>query len=76
MSLTVTHSDAGPDLAVTGGKPLDGALRLSLARRLQDGHWTLAFASEELCLEALRVVADSAQRLRTAAAEVLSPLVQ
>ena len=37
LSLTVTHSDAGPDLAVTGGKPLDGALRLSLARVAEAG---------------------------------------
>lgn len=32
LALTVTHSLAGPDVAVTGGKPLDNALRLDLAR--------------------------------------------
>ncbi len=32
LALTVTRSLGGPDLAVTGGKPLDGALRLDLAR--------------------------------------------
>lgn len=32
LSLTVTCSLGGPDVVVTGGKPLDGALRLDLAR--------------------------------------------
>jgi len=32
LALTVTRSLAGPDVAVTGGKALDGALRLDLAR--------------------------------------------
>ncbi|WP_444667771.1 class I SAM-dependent RNA methyltransferase [Cereibacter changlensis] len=32
LSLTVTRSLAGPDVAVTGGKPLDSDLRLALAR--------------------------------------------
>jgi len=32
LSLTVTRSLAGPDVAVQGGKPLDGELRLALAR--------------------------------------------
>ena len=32
LALTVTQSLAGPDVAVTGGKALDGALRLALAR--------------------------------------------
>ena len=32
LSLTVTHSLGGPDVAVTGGKPLDAGLRLALAR--------------------------------------------
>ncbi len=31
LSLTVTWSDAGADIAVQGGKPLDGPLRLDLA---------------------------------------------
>jgi 23S rRNA (uracil1939-C5)-methyltransferase len=31
LTLTVTRSDAGSDLAVTGGKPLDGPLRATLA---------------------------------------------
>ncbi len=32
LSLTVTSSPGGPDVVVTGGKPLDSALRLDLAR--------------------------------------------
>ncbi|QYK41677.1 MAG: class I SAM-dependent RNA methyltransferase [Paracoccaceae bacterium] len=32
MSVTVTIGPAGPDIAVTGGKPADAALRLGLAR--------------------------------------------
>lgn len=32
LSLTVTSSLGGPDVVVTGGKPLDGTLRLDLAR--------------------------------------------
>ena len=32
LALTVTRSLGGPDVAVTGGKPLDSALRLDLAR--------------------------------------------
>jgi 23S rRNA (uracil1939-C5)-methyltransferase len=32
LALTVTQSLGGPDVAVTGGKPLDSALRLDLAR--------------------------------------------
>ncbi|KIC49812.1 class I SAM-dependent RNA methyltransferase [Tateyamaria sp. ANG-S1] len=31
LSITVTESDTGPDVAVTGGKPLDGTLRITLA---------------------------------------------
>jgi 23S rRNA (uracil1939-C5)-methyltransferase len=32
LVLTITRSLAGPDVSVTGGKPLDGQLRLELAR--------------------------------------------
>ncbi|MDT8857640.1 class I SAM-dependent RNA methyltransferase [Paracoccaceae bacterium Fryx2] len=32
LSLTVTRTISGPDVAVTGGKPLDNALRMDLAR--------------------------------------------
>lgn len=32
LDLTVTQTLAGPDVSVTGGKPLDAALRLDLAR--------------------------------------------
>jgi 23S rRNA (uracil1939-C5)-methyltransferase len=32
LALTITRSLAGPDISVTGGKPLDGQLRLELAR--------------------------------------------
>lgn len=35
LALTVTHSAAGPDVAVTGGKPLDSALQLDLARAVE-----------------------------------------
>lgn len=37
LALTLTRSLAGPDLAVTGGKPLDGPLRMDLAR-LAEAH--------------------------------------
>ena len=32
LALTITRTLAGPDVSVTGGKPLDGQLRLELAR--------------------------------------------
>jgi 23S rRNA (uracil1939-C5)-methyltransferase len=32
ISLTVTHSLGGPDVAVTGGKPLESDMRMALAR--------------------------------------------
>jgi 23S rRNA (uracil1939-C5)-methyltransferase len=32
LALTVTETEGGPDVAVTGGKPLDGDLRLTLPR--------------------------------------------
>ena len=32
LSLTVTHSLGGPDVAVTGGKPLESEMRMALAR--------------------------------------------
>ena len=32
LAMTITRSLAGPDISVTGGKPLDGQLRLELAR--------------------------------------------
>lgn len=32
LTLTVTRAEGGPDVAVTGGKPLDGALHLALGR--------------------------------------------
>lgn len=31
LSIAVTHSGAGPDMSVTGGKPLDGPLRKTLS---------------------------------------------
>ena len=37
MSLTVTHSLAGPDVVVTGAKPVDAATQLDLAR-LAEAH--------------------------------------
>jgi 23S rRNA (uracil1939-C5)-methyltransferase len=37
LALMVTHSQAGPDVVVTGGKPADAALRLDLAR-LAEAH--------------------------------------
>jgi hypothetical protein len=49
---------------------------LSAARRLQDGHWTLAFASEELCQEALRCVCENTARLHGVCAAVLAPLLR
>jgi 23S rRNA (uracil1939-C5)-methyltransferase len=37
VALTVTASDSGPDVAVTGGKPLDRTLRLTLAQVAEAG---------------------------------------
>lgn len=37
LGLSITRSAAGPDVVVTGGKPLDAALRLDLARQAEAG---------------------------------------
>ncbi len=37
LGLSITRSMAGPDVVVTGGKPLDAALRLDLARQAEAG---------------------------------------
>lgn len=65
------HAPAGPPWAPGWAPPPP----LSAARRLQDGHWTLAFATEELCQEALRCADEHSQRLRDVCAEVLAPLL-
>jgi 23S rRNA (uracil1939-C5)-methyltransferase len=51
MSLTVTQSLAGPDVAVRGGKPLDTALRFELARVVEaQGIARLAWDDETVAL--------------------------
>jgi len=51
LALTVTRSLAGPDVAVTGGKPLDGELRMDLARVAEaHGLARLTWAGEVVAL--------------------------
>ena len=47
---------------------------LSAARRLQDGHWTLAFASEDVCMQALECVREQTQLMREVCGGVLDRL--
>ena len=44
-------------------------------RRLQDGHWTLAFADEGMCAAAKRMVEERASMLRRACGVTLQPLL-
>ena len=51
VALTVTRSKAGVDVAVSGGKPLDGALRLDLARIVEAHKFSrLTWADETVAL--------------------------
>ncbi len=51
VALTVTRSKAGVDVAVSGGKPLDGALRLDLARIIEAHKFSrLTWADETVAL--------------------------
>jgi 23S rRNA (uracil1939-C5)-methyltransferase len=51
LALTVTRSLAGPDVSVTGGKPLDAALTLALARVAEaHGLARLAWGEEVVAL--------------------------
>lgn len=43
-------------------------------RRLQDGHWTLAFADEETCAAAKKMVDARAVMLRDACSVTAAPL--
>ena len=53
LALTVTRSLAGPDVAVTGGKPLDATLHLDLARLAeQHGLARLTWDGETVALRA------------------------
>lgn len=53
LSLTVTRSLAGPDVAVQGGKPLDGDMRLALARVTEaQGLARLTWGDEVVALRA------------------------
>lgn len=53
LALTVTASLAGPDVSVTGGKPLDAALRLDLARAAEShGIARLTWDGETVALRA------------------------
>ena len=53
LSLTVTRSLAGPDVLVTGGKPLDAQLRLELARVAEaHGLSRLTWSEETVALRA------------------------
>lgn len=53
VSLTVTHSLDGPDVAVSGGKELDGALRMDLARIAEaHGIARLTWSDETVALRA------------------------
>ena len=51
LALTVTQTRGGVDVAVTGGKPLDGPLRLALARITEEaGLARLTWAGETVAL--------------------------
>lgn len=53
LDLTVTQTLAGPDVAVTGGKPLDATLRLDLARIAEaQGIARLTWGNETVALRA------------------------
>ena len=57
LALTVTLSLTGPDVAVTGGKPLDGPFRLTLAR-LAEAHGIarLSWEDEVVAMRAAPVI--------------------
>ncbi len=51
LSLTVVQSTAGPDVAVAGGKPLDSAMKMALARVVeQHGFARLTWNDETVAL--------------------------
>jgi 23S rRNA (uracil1939-C5)-methyltransferase len=53
VQMTVTANPAGADILVTGGKPLDGAMRLDLARVVEaHGLSRLAWGDETVALRA------------------------
>ncbi|MDE3027293.1 MAG: class I SAM-dependent RNA methyltransferase [Paracoccaceae bacterium] len=53
VTLTVTKSDSGIDVAVTGGKPLDSALQLELGRLVEaSGFARLTWDGEQVALRA------------------------
>ncbi len=45
------------------------------SRRMQDGHWTLAFDDAQTCREALALVQAEAERTRSASGHVLEALL-
>lgn len=54
LDLTVTRSLSGPDVVVTGGKPLDAALRLELARAAEShGLARLTWGEETIALRTM-----------------------
>lgn len=56
LALTVTRAFGGPDVVVTGGKPLDGALRLELARVVEAHAMArLTWDGETVALRALPI---------------------
>ena len=55
--------------------PPGAAAAATLRRRLQDGHWTLAFSDEETCAAAKRMIDGSAELLRAACLVTLAPLL-
>lgn len=53
LACTITQSSAGPDVVMQGGKPLDGALRLELARAVEaHGVARLTWGDEVVALRA------------------------
>jgi 23S rRNA (uracil1939-C5)-methyltransferase len=64
LALTVTQTLAGPDVSVTGGKPLDGPLRLDLARIAEgQGLSRLTWGGETVALRAPPMVQMGRARL-------------
>ena len=61
--------------AVARGGEAWGKGGVAARRRLQDGHWTLAFADEGMCAAAKRMIDERAAMLRRACGVTLQPLL-
>jgi hypothetical protein len=78
-SQAARHSSAGPFAG--GGTQLPGQWHepqpaVREQKRMQDGHWTLAFDTKETCADALAMIQREAASLRAECGEALELLVQ